>query len=113
MPIICNVSDSNIRYLVWKKDNTLMMITENIDDIFNINKDDIKNITKEHKDDRTCKCELYFNKHYKTPEEIIDKYDKLYYLKLDLLEPFHLNEKDKKIIHYFNSTTSKNKIESN
>ncbi len=107
MSAICNISNlTNIRYIVWKKDNTLLMVTENINDIFAIDKNDIKIITKENKYDRTNTSELYYDTQNKTPEEIIEKYDKLYSIKLDLIEPIHLNDNDKKIIHHFNSTST-------
>jgi hypothetical protein len=93
---------TNIRYLVWKKDNSLI-ITENIDEILGIDKSEIKCITKESIKDRTYISELYFNKSNKTPEDIIEKYDNRYLQKMESLEPYHLNDKDKEIIYFFNS----------
>ncbi len=92
---------SNTRYLIWKKDNSLI-ITENINEILVIDKNEIKCITKENLKDRTYISELYFNQNHKTPEDIIQKYDNLYSQKMYLLEPYHLNENDKEIIYFFN-----------
>jgi hypothetical protein len=93
---------SSIRYLIWKKDNSLI-ITENINEIISIDKNEIKCITKENLKDRTHISELYFNRDdKKNPQEIIENYNNLYFQKIDSLEPYHLNENDKQIIYFFN-----------
>ncbi len=92
----------NIRYLVWKIDNSLI-ITKSIDEILNVNKEIIKSITKENVNDRTYISQLYYNKDNKTPDDIIEKYNSLYYKNLDLLEPYHILENDIQIIKKFNN----------
>jgi hypothetical protein len=96
----------SIKYLIWKKDNSLI-ITTDLDEILNINKDDIKVITKENLNNRTYISELYFNKDNKDnkpPDTIIEKYNLLYLEKMNEIEPYHLTEKDLKIIRTFNSS---------
>jgi hypothetical protein len=93
----------NIQYLIWKKDNSLI-ITTDLEEILNINKDEIKVITKENLNNRTYISELYFNKDNKTPNSIIEKYNLLYREKLNDIEAYHLTENDLKIIQTFNSS---------
>lgn len=92
---------SSIRYIIWKKNNTAI-ITFDPNEIFNLNKNEIKSIFKDNGIDRTYTTCLYIDTQQNNPEKIIERFDSIYRQKMNFLETYHMVDIDKKIIHEFN-----------